>query len=1466
MRSKTKIILSMIILILVLNSSKISSHTYLSKNLEKLHVDSNVRAEGEKNDQEIRQLKEESDGLNQTLLQNKFNETEYASICLNLEKEYKEHERRFWTHLIFIHADNNLESMSLVDLGEMTSPLQSNTADHLHLVVYIDRCQEYTDNKVSAPIVSCPNSGLTNPEIKQESISQNFTGAYIMYRWRLSEELRIQYKKRFVWIILEDLGEVDSNSPSVLSFFISKSLDKFPSVYTALTLWNHGSAWSGFGDDHDNSDGIGMFLGDMYKGIKDGIMQSEKGRPGGGRHKGGHFTFDLLGFDACLMMQFDVLDMMSSLATYVLASEDNEPGHGWNFRSLSPVTKRGSIEDDIELFEIGKVEEYRIATPLEYASRIVYGYSLHYQSYPLTLSLVNTDLFRVFRFNLYNLFTILYKCGGNFISGILRKSIMNSRKIENCDLINLCSCFDFGDMLELLRGYLSKEYSNTLDKSVQELLALTLDSYYNMQIISVNIQEEQQEEYSTRVANKELIWGYSHDKDQKDLYFVNVSGEGKTESRLSGISIYFPDSDNQYYCRNQYTAKTLASRYLKQTNHKWVQIIGDILMNKPGQVCNMESKQSEYYYDYQNNKTVPSIISNHEIMLTTEINREIISSQLLITYPISQNIESNMVPISLILPTKITADGYTQVKFRLEGFEILEGENRSDLTLITDINRSHYTGHFVYYEKKEDLNTERSNFAYLIFTKDLKVLRLMVSTKEGMSERNNEGGYLIPILYYIRIDMRKNGYFDLIYREIQRLYLSFSEHINSLVFPLIGINVLPKYEDASIKSKRMYLVTSLQEKKMFAWKGTSGDIKLVSNLYSNQNSTDERRLLVNRYSISSLGSDNLEIIGVKIEKNSGGSDDNESGDGDLSNTSNSDHPIKRGIRISKCKKEWLNDGICDLFCEDDSVDCKNILKERKELDDIEWSKVYEGIGRIEKKYPKYIESVSIHVKCDDSQGRTCWRNSRCIKSRIKAEIKNSDSMKSEGNDGISNYCVCQEGFQHQVIKLIDSKSGKVYFRHSCEDVDECKEYERQYKMEELEQRRGDIYMGYNVNNAIYPTIERRREVTRLLNSPFSSLKKHLLTPSGLKRPCHPLAICLNNLGGYDCVCKKGYYGDGKKTCIQENICLGSSFFSEEEYCPKGLHCLTGKESGVSSKDPKSEKGVKLEEQQSKMELEEQELQEKKENYKNYCGCRKGFKLSSIGDLRCVDIDECTEERKGSLLNGCGKNSKCTNTVGSYICSCPAGWLGDGNFCLPSEERKREIAFKVGLSGFFERLVPMGYQNFQDLFKKSVVETLKVSKERIVMIGMNIDQDKGVMEVIFHIKENLKSTLTLQGREENLNIDLAIKLKKELSDNNSNWYRKTYIGIYFGDMVDQNNIKIEKVAIRGERVKGDKKRKLFAKVINSLITSDEIYIFLNSSPYKNTIIILTLIAILIWIPLLTLSAILLVIKVISKYCK
>ena len=98
-----------------------------------------------------------------------------------------------------------------------------------------------------------------------------------------------------------------------------------------LVMWNHGAAYEGYGvDENWQSDGTTL---DKQKGnlsnndrltiyeIRD-VLQKE----------GAHF--DIIGFDACLMANLEVASAIKDFGTYLVASEETEPNHGWDYTDI----------------------------------------------------------------------------------------------------------------------------------------------------------------------------------------------------------------------------------------------------------------------------------------------------------------------------------------------------------------------------------------------------------------------------------------------------------------------------------------------------------------------------------------------------------------------------------------------------------------------------------------------------------------------------------------------------------------------------------------------------------------------------------------------------------------------------------------------------------------------------------------------------------------------------------------------------------------------------------------------------------------------------------------------------------------------------------------------------------------------------------------------------------------------------
>ncbi|XP_028416721.1 pro-epidermal growth factor-like [Dendronephthya gigantea] len=58
-----------------------------------------------------------------------------------------------------------------------------------------------------------------------------------------------------------------------------------------------------------------------------------------------------------------------------------------------------------------------------------------------------------------------------------------------------------------------------------------------------------------------------------------------------------------------------------------------------------------------------------------------------------------------------------------------------------------------------------------------------------------------------------------------------------------------------------------------------------------------------------------------------------------------------------------------------------------------------------------------------------------------------------------------------------------------------------------------------------------------------------------------------------------------------------------------------------------------------------------------CSCDTGF---TGNKTVCQDVDECAED-------SCGSNSNCENTIGSYLCQCQTGFTGNGKNCADVNE-------------------------------------------------------------------------------------------------------------------------------------------------------------------------------------------------------
>ena len=203
-----------------------------------------------------------------------------------------------WTLLYYGIADTDLEPFLMGDLAELGAV---GTGAGVNIVSLLDRSPEYSDE----PVLDMGDwSGAKLVEIGQG------TGTELL-----------------------DLGDTNTGDPQTLADFIATGVANYPAEHYALVLSDHGAAWPGVGPDESSGYDV-MDVPELYAGIQAGLAGA------------GIDQVDLLGFDACLMATYEVASTLAPLARRLLASQELEPGHGWDYTSFQILNDDPSTDVD----------------------------------------------------------------------------------------------------------------------------------------------------------------------------------------------------------------------------------------------------------------------------------------------------------------------------------------------------------------------------------------------------------------------------------------------------------------------------------------------------------------------------------------------------------------------------------------------------------------------------------------------------------------------------------------------------------------------------------------------------------------------------------------------------------------------------------------------------------------------------------------------------------------------------------------------------------------------------------------------------------------------------------------------------------------------------------------------------------------------------------------------------------------
>lgn len=194
----------------------------------------------------------------------------------------------------------DLESKYGMGTSDLQEMMKADIGDNVNLIVYTGGCSQW----------------------KNSTISNKVNQIY-------------QVKGGKLVLLDDDAGSVTMTDPDTLTDFIQWCKKEYPANRNMLIFWDHGGgSISGYGYDEKYKSSGSMDLSEINQALK----------------KAG-VSFDVIGFDACLMATLETALMLAPYADYLIASEETEPGVGWYYTNwLTDLSKNTSMPT----IEIGK--------------------------------------------------------------------------------------------------------------------------------------------------------------------------------------------------------------------------------------------------------------------------------------------------------------------------------------------------------------------------------------------------------------------------------------------------------------------------------------------------------------------------------------------------------------------------------------------------------------------------------------------------------------------------------------------------------------------------------------------------------------------------------------------------------------------------------------------------------------------------------------------------------------------------------------------------------------------------------------------------------------------------------------------------------------------------------------------------------------------------------------------------------
>jgi hypothetical protein len=224
-----------------------------------------------------------------------------------------------WTVMVYLDADNNLESAGIDDINEME--IIGSTTE-VNIVVQVDR--------IPYSVLAANNEGYAD---------DNWTTTRRYYITQDFDPVQINSQLK------SDLGELNMGDPQTLIDFTNWATINYPAKKYLLVVWNHGGGFRSLSltkdiawDDTSGGDKITM----SELGYALSTINTQMGK-----------KIDIVGMDACFMAMTEVAYQIKDYADILVASEESEPFDGWPYDTIlgelvgNPLISSGQLSVDI---------------------------------------------------------------------------------------------------------------------------------------------------------------------------------------------------------------------------------------------------------------------------------------------------------------------------------------------------------------------------------------------------------------------------------------------------------------------------------------------------------------------------------------------------------------------------------------------------------------------------------------------------------------------------------------------------------------------------------------------------------------------------------------------------------------------------------------------------------------------------------------------------------------------------------------------------------------------------------------------------------------------------------------------------------------------------------------------------------------------------------------------------------------